>query len=582
MNKPGRTFRPLGAVPGRNTSKAATSAVSIVLDDDTLRTVYLLNHARSSNPASLTEDKAARFLLWFAVEGRTRYQHLIFSPAYLAFLAAPVPPYVSRLAAFLLLIQPELQTRFGGDLDLFHAWYYTEGVIARGLTPLISAGERMALTAPHPRFAAHATPLTRYQYFKFLADAALRRRFDLEKDEDRLALAQELFESDGSWLDTPTADRTDVFGVNVIGFGNNVMGIGEDVRALAAALGRGGIPRTIVNVSLSDEFGTSAPHRFDALSFDRPLFPINVFALPPFETARLHVERGAQLFHGRYSIGYWPWELTSLPEHWHGVFDLVDEVWASSGFLFDVYRKLTHKPVLQMPPYLNVPDPPPFDWGNHGVDADDRVFLAMCDFNSFTARKNPEAAIAAFQRAFPSPGTEKLVIKTLNSHGQPAALQRLKALIGDDDRCILIHEALTRPQVAGLIARADCLVSLHRAEGFGRVIAEAMALGTIVIATDWSGSTSILDRTRGYPVSYSLRDVTAAEYVFNHGSQWAEPSIEDAAVKLRAVRDRFGRDHEMRQRAKAFVEETYGLDTVAAALTKRLELLTVAHSEASV
>ena len=141
---------------------------------------------------------------------------------------------------------------------------------------------------------------------------------------------------------------------------------------------------------------------------------------------------------------------------------------------------------------------------------------------------------------------------------------------------------MTRPQTAGLIARADCLVSLHRGEGFGRVIAEAMALGTVVVATDWSGSTSILDRTRGYPVSYSLRDVAANEYVFNHGSQWAEPSVEDAATKLRTVRDHLGGDGELRRRAKEFVEHAYGLDTVAAALADRLEVLSAERSGISV
>jgi glycosyltransferase involved in cell wall biosynthesis len=235
-----------------------------------------------------------------------------------------------------------------------------------------------------------------------------------------------------------------------------------------------------------------------------------------------------------------------------------------------------------MPPYLNVPVPEPFDLGECGVVAGDCVFLTMCDFNSFTTRKNPEGVVTAFQKAFPSPGAEKLMIKVLNSHGQPASLQRLKALIGNDDRCILIEKALTRPQTAGLIERADCLVSLHRAEGFGRVIAEAMTLGTVVVATDWSGSTSILDRTRGYPVSYSLRDVAANEYVFNHGSQWAEPSVEDAAANLRTVRDRLGSDGELRRRAKEFVEHAYGLDTVAAALADRLEVLSAARSGISV
>lgn len=573
---------PEGASVGARSEQRAWTATDILLADDTLRTVYLLAHARSSNPASLTDDKAAKFLLWFAVEGRRHHQHVVFSPAYLAFLAAPVPPYASRLAAYILLTQPNLRRRFSTNAELFHAWYYTEGVTAHGLAPLVCAGELVSLASPYPRFATRVAPLTRYQYFQFLNDIELQRRFDPEKDEDRMALAEEVANCDSCWPDTPAVDRSALLGVNVIGFSNNVMGIGEDVRALVAALGRAGIQRTIVNVSLSKAFGTLASHGFDVLRCDRPLFPINVFALPPFETARLHVEHGAQLFHGRYSIGYWPWELTNLPEQWHSVFDLVDEVWASSEFLLDVYQKLTKKPVFHMPPYLNVPKPEPVDLQRYGVGTNDLVFLTMCDFNSFTTRKNPEGAIAAFQQAFPLPSAEKLIIKTMNAHGQPAALRRLEAQIDGDDRCVLIQEAFSRPNIAGLIARAACLISLHRAEGFGRVIAEAMALGTIVVATDWSGSTSILDRTKGYPVSYSLRDVSAGEYIFHHGSQWAEPSIEDAAIKLREVRDHLSSDHELRRRAQMFVEAAYGLDTVAAALAERLGALTAEQSEALV
>jgi glycosyltransferase involved in cell wall biosynthesis len=574
MNQASHIHQATAASMRARREKTALSATDILLNDDTLRTVYWLTHARSSNPDSLTDERAAKFLLWFAVEGRHRYQNLVLSPAYLAFLAAPVPPYCSRLAAYILLTQPVLRERFGTRSELFHAWYYTQGAIEHGLAPLICPREHIFLAAPCARFAARVAPLTQYQYYRFLNDSELRRRFDPDKDEDRIALLNELSGRAGIWPDAPAFDRSDLPGVNVIGFGNNVMGIGEDVRALVAALGRAGIPRSIVNVSLSDEFGTSAAHAYDVLHCSRPLFPINIFALPPFETARLHVEHGAQLFHRRYSIGYWPWELTSLPSQWLGVFDLVDEVWAASDFLLDVYRRLTNKPVFRMPPYLNVPKPASIDLECYGVRADDFVFLTMCDFNSFSARKNPEGAIAAFRSAFPSVGGgERLIIKTLNAHGRPAALRQLEAEIDGDDRCILIREAYSRPNIAGLIARADCLLSLHRAEGFGRVIAEAMALGTLVVATDWSGSTSILDGTRGYPVSYTLRDVAEGEYVFHHGSQWAEPSIEDAVVKLRQVRSRTGRNRELRERARMFVESTYGLDTVATALAGRLGTL---------
>lgn len=509
------------------------SAARILLADETLRTVFLLGHAQSSDPAALTDDRASRFLLWFAIEGWRRYPHVNFSPAYLAFLSTPTPPCATRLAAYVLMSRADLRARFGRDIGAFHDWYYDEGAAALGLAPLLTAREIAARGGHASRDAICA----------------------------------------------PRTDRSDLPGANIIGFGENIMGIGEDVRALAAALRRAGAPHALVNVSLPDMIGTSAPQGLDALQRDRPIFPVNIFALPPFETARLSVERGAMLFHKRYSIGYWPWELTTLPEHWRHVFDLVDEVWASSDFLAEVYRRLTKKPVILMPPFLNTPAPETIDLADYGVSETDIVFLAMFDFNSFMARKNPEGAIAAFQRAFPTPANEKLVIKTINAQARPEMARRLAALAENDSRLIIIDRVLTRPQTAGLIRRANCLVSLHRAEGFGRVIAEAMALDVPVVATDWSGSTSFLDATRGYPVAYALRDVEPGEYAFHHGSQWAEPSIEDAADKLRQARDQLGRDQDMRRRARAFVDEAYGVDSVATALCNRLGAIAAARPD---
>ncbi|WP_342362801.1 glycosyltransferase [Terrarubrum flagellatum] len=506
------------------------SAAHILLANETLRTVYLLGHAQTSDPAALTDERAAKFLLWFAFEGWRRYPHVVFSPAYLAFLAAPMPPCATRLAAYALMSRADVRARFKDDLPGFHDWYYANGAAELGVAPLVSAAERAAHEANDMNARPHAA-------------------------------------------------RGDLPGVNVIGFGGNVMGIGEDVRALAAALGHAGAPRALVNVSLDDAIGASQSHGLEALCCDRPIFPVNIFALPPFETARLRVERGPALFHGRYNIGYWPWELTTLPEHWRGVFDLVDEIWAPSDFLVDVYRKLTRKPVRLMPPYLNILTPEPIDLASYSVEEEDVVFLTMFDFNSFIARKNPEGAIAAFRRAFPFPGGEKLIIKTINSHARPDAARRLSELTGGDPRCIIMDRTLTRAQTAGLIVRADCLVSLHRAEGFGRVIAEAMALGVAVISTNWSGSTSFVDATRGFPVSYKLRDVAAGEYAFHHGGQWAEPSIEDAIAKLQDARARLGGDRDMRARARAFVESAYGLDTVAAALGERLAAISAARPD---
>jgi glycosyltransferase involved in cell wall biosynthesis len=130
---------------------------------------------------------------------------------------------------------------------------------------------------------------------------------------------------------------------------------------------------------------------------------------------------------------------------------------------------------------------------------------------------------------------------------------------------------MPRARLAGLIAAADCLISLHRAEGFGRVLAEAMALGTRVVATDWSGTTDFLDATVGDPVLYKLRDVGPDEYILAHGSRWAEPDIDDAAGKLRAVRDAIGRDIDLRRRAKQRILRKHGLETIVGRVAGRLQ-----------
>ncbi len=85
---------------------------------------------------------------------------------------------------------------------------------------------------------------------------------------------------------------------------------------------------------------------------------------------------------------------------------------------------------------------------------------------------------------------------------------------------------------------ADCFISLHRSEGFGYAVAEAMALGTPVVATDYSGSTDFLSEKEGWPVAYELTDVLPEEYFYwEPGMQWAEARVEDAARALREVRD---------------------------------------------
>ncbi len=562
-------------------------ALDILRADETLHAAFLLRSANESSESAFTDERASRFLLWFALEGRREYKQVKFSANYIAFLSRPQPPFITRLAAYVLMCREDVRQSIGENPDRFHAWYYLVGVSELGLGCFMTPREQHFLAEVHPMFTKADIPISRLAYYTYLNDRGLQTDFDIRLPEGRKRLALHQAGAKPAkalpWCSAPPAmDNSHLPGVNIVGFANGVLGIGEDARALNEVLADAGIMRAIYSIALPEKTATSDSYGMEVLSVDQPVYPVNIFALTAFETARLKIERGSNLFEGRYNIGYWPWELTSLPESWRWVFDLVDEIWASSDFLANVYASLTDKPVYLVPFYLNVPDVTEVPLQQFGLTGEDFVFLTMFDFNSYMARKNPQAAIAAFQAAFPDrSGPERLLIKTLNAHAHPGALRAIEEQLGDDDRFVLIDGPFSRAEIAGLIAATDCFISLHRAEGFGRVIAEAMLLNTSVVATDWSGNVSFLDRDNGYPVDYTLRPVLPGEYVFSEGSQWAEPSVADAARQLRLARQNLLDDGERRARARARVERQYSLGAAADAVSARLAALAKAAKGSS-
>jgi glycosyltransferase involved in cell wall biosynthesis len=255
-----------------------------------------------------------------------------------------------------------------------------------------------------------------------------------------------------------------------------------------------------------------------------------IFHLNPPELLHALGCLGPQMLLGpRY--GYWAWELPRAPALWRKDAALMDEVWAPSRFTADSLLGAA-RPVRVVPHPLFMED-----YARVRAAPRRAAFqgVSVFDFNSSLARKNPRGAIAAWTQAFGADPDAVLTLKTQNGADFPDALAELRGIAPPNVR--IVDEAWPYDDVKRLIAGADVLVSLHRAEGFGLTLAEAMALGTPVLATGWSGVMDFMDPDSAIPVPSTQVKVRDPQGIYPAGQSWAEPDLEAAAIGLKRLRD---------------------------------------------
>jgi glycosyltransferase involved in cell wall biosynthesis len=84
---------------------------------------------------------------------------------------------------------------------------------------------------------------------------------------------------------------------------------------------------------------------------------------------------------------------------------------------------------------------------------------------------------------------------------------------------------VTKEEQLSLVASSDCLVSLHRAEGFGLDMLYAMRCGVPVIATRYSENLDYCDDATALLVDCEESYLHQSDYAFvQPGHKWAEPS----------------------------------------------------------
>lgn len=228
------------------------------------------------------------------------------------------------------------------------------------------------------------------------------------------------------------------------------------------------------------------------------------------------------------------WELSIFPREWHRAFKYVSEIWAPS-----IYCKSSLQSRPDAPPVHVIPVPVTAqgeigaDRARFGIPPNCFTALTMADTYSSFSRKNPVAAIHAFRAAFKDRMDARLIIKTRNLDQAPAARKLLDDAIGGAANIEILDATLSEAERLILIKSVDAVLSLHRAEGFGLVPAEAMLMGTPVIATGWSGNLDFMNAESSLLVGYRLTAVHDPFGIYrNDAAQWAEPDIEHAAKLL--------------------------------------------------
>jgi glycosyltransferase involved in cell wall biosynthesis len=320
--------------------------------------------------------------------------------------------------------------------------------------------------------------------------------------------------------------------INVAGYFRAELGLGGAARSILSALEAAGIPFNTVS------FGATAnrqEHPFSERRADGPPADINLVCVNPDQFPRFAEETGPELRQGRYTIGVWFWEVEDFPRTFHGAFNYVDEVWVASEFMRETFLKVSRKPVFKYRLPIKIPEVDrALSRADFGLPAK-FTFLFSFDFLSVLERKNPLGLISAFTEAFPAGAGPALVIKTINGDKRLLEMEKLRYAARGRSDIILKDSYLSPIENSTLTALADCYVSLHRSEGFGLTMAEAMALGKPTIATGYSGNLDFMTPENSYLCPYRLCPVGLEREPYPAASQWAEPDTAAAAQLLRAV-----------------------------------------------
>ncbi len=510
---------------------------------------------------------------------------------YLGYLNEPITlggqriPWITRLAYKLYQARPDLQEAFpdlrGAYGKRFADWYVQSAAEQAGFEEAFILPVRHELSelgteeARGTLLQRASRRLNRVLYRVAWRYRHLVRPFVHPKIRHRVhvGLVERLSrQTPGTPARTPK-DPGLPWGINLYGYLRAESGIGQSARANIDAILAADVPLAVVDFNEGNVSRKEARIP-DGLASD-PRFNINLFHINADETENAIRHIGEEVLRGHYNIGYWAWELPEFPDRWLTAVQLLDEIWVPSGFCREAIAAKADIPVTCIPHGVSLPEPAPdADRAGFGLPEDGTLFLTMYDALSVPARKNPAAAIAAFQQATAAGDIDaRLVLKVTNLDADPSHAIEIRQLASANPRVHLLEGYFSRERVDQLIQSCDVFFSMHRSEGFGFGLAEAMLLGKVALATGWSGNKQFMREGNSLLVSSELVTLDQDYGPYQAGQQWAEPDTSEAAGLIR----RLCLEPELRQAlgraAQATVEQELAPAIVGQQILERLKIV---------
>ncbi len=357
------------------------------------------------------------------------------------------------------------------------------------------------------------------------------------------------------------------FGINVAGFLTAELGLGEVARSYVRAIKHLGLPLSLQDASFITQ-QRKGDTSLAGFSTYNP-YPANLVCLNAPEIKHFIEKFGPQYFRTKYNIGSWWWEVEELPPEWQAEFYRFDELWVGTNFIRDNFLRISPIPVYTVPP-LVVSQRTGINRTLYDLSHAEFIFLFAFDFFSCFERKNPLAVVEAFKIAFPDRANVRLVMKSTNGSSFPEQFKMLHQAC-DHKQITLLDSYMSKKELHGLIENCDCYVSLHRTEGFGLPMAEAMSVNKPVIATGWSGNLDFTTPENSLLVKYGFTTNQQDYGPYKRGMRWAEPDVEHAAKLMRVVFEDQEHAKKLGQRGQLTIAEKFSEEAVAAAMWQRFE-----------